>query len=264
MNFNRIMKKLSVTPIKMLQDNYGYLIVCQESKEAAVVDPVEPEQVFKAVRAFEASQDCQLRITSLLCTHHHLDHSGGNEGMIDEVSQLEVYGSDDRIPGLTKRLTNNARLQIGRLSVTALHTPCHTTGSLSYFVETEGERAVFTGDTLFVGGCGRFFEGNADQMYHSLLEVLGKLPPDTLVYCGHEYTVGNLRFALTVEPNNAPISNKLSWAQSVSQTVPSTIQSEFETNPFMRVDSVELQRALGCLDAVALMDELRKRKNNYR
>lgn len=125
------------------------------------------------------------------------------------------------------------------MKVTCLHTPCHTKGHICYYVESENETAVFTGDTMFSGGCGHFFEGTPDQMYRALIEIIGTLPDKTKVFVGHEYTVNNLKYAAHVEPNNKKIAEKLSWAQKIRNenkfTVPSTIAEEKLINPFMRV-----------------------------
>ncbi|KAL5982252.1 Hydroxyacylglutathione hydrolase cytoplasmic [Asimina triloba] len=145
----------------------------------------------------------------------------------------------------------------------------HTKGHISYYVSSEGvDPAVFTGDTLFVAGCGKFFEGTAEQMYQSLCVTLGSLPKPTRVFCGHEYTEKNLRFALVVEPENIKTKEKLSWAQHQRQpnlpTIPSTIAEELETNPFMRVDLPELQAKVGCHSPVETLKEIRQLKDNWR
>ncbi|KAM7276916.1 hypothetical protein ACFE04_018782 [Oxalis oulophora] len=146
----------------------------------------------------------------------------------------------------------------------------HTKGHISYYVtENEGEdQAVFTGDTLFIAGCGKFFEGTAEQMHQSLCVTLGSLPKPTRVYCGHEYTVKNLQFALTVEPENTKLQQKLSWAQHQREaglpTIPSSVAEELETNPFMRVDLPEIQEKVGCKSAVEAIKEIRQRKDQWR
>lgn len=157
---------------------------------------------------------------SILTTHHHWDHAGGNEKLVEKFAEshssaLEVYGGDDRIGALTNKVTQDDIVRLGNLTIRCLFTPCHTTGHICYFLESEkGEHAVFTGDTLFQGGCGRFFEGTAEQMHSALIGKLSQLPDDTNVYCGHEYTVQNLAFGQHVEPNNETIANKIKWAQA--------------------------------------------------
>ncbi|OWM87320.1 hypothetical protein CDL15_Pgr022427 [Punica granatum] len=221
-------------------------VIDDATKEAAVVDPVEPEKVVQAAQEHSAS------IKLVLTTHHHWDHAGGNEKMKELIPGIKVYGgSVDNVKGCTDKVENGDKIALGKdTSILALHTPCHTKGHISFYVTaTEGEDpAVFTGDTLFIAGCGKFFEGTAEQMYQSLCVTLGSLPKPTRVYCGHEYTVKNLQFALTVEPDNAKIQQKLSWAQNQRQkglpTIPSTIAEELETNPFMRADLPEVQGRL--------------------
>ncbi|TPX61062.1 hydroxyacylglutathione hydrolase [Powellomyces hirtus] len=231
---------MRVTPIPCLSDNYAYL-VSDNSSTGFVVDPVEPHKVLPVI----AKENVDIK--GLLTTHHHADHAGGNSRFISTYASVPVYGGDARIPALTTQVRDGATFTIGALTITPLYTVCHTRGSVSYYVvdgETR-ERAVFTGDTLFVAGCGRFFEGTPEQMYNSLHNVLGKLPDDTAVYCGHEYTKSNLKFAAHVEPSNPAIHSKLDWCTSHPCTVPSTIGAEKQFNPFMRCDSAEIRKKVG-------------------
>ena len=179
------------------------------------------------------------------------------------MPQLKVYGGDTRIPGLTDLLRDGQNLEFGPFSITSIATPCHTSGSLSYLVtgESDSVRAVFTGDTLFVGGCGRFFEGSAKDMYTSLVQKLGCLPKETLVYCGHEYTLKNLEFAQTIEPDNRDLQDKVAWAKTLKCTIPSTIDQEWKTNPFMRVGELQLKMGLG--DPIETMKQIRARKDVF-
>uniref|UniRef100_A0A915N6R3 hydroxyacylglutathione hydrolase n=1 Tax=Meloidogyne javanica TaxID=6303 RepID=A0A915N6R3_MELJA len=154
--------------------------------------------------------------------------------------------------------------------IRALKTPCHTSTHICYYItdEAENQKCVFTGDTLFIGGCGRFFEGTAEEMNYALNENLGKLPDDTKVYCGHEYTIKNLEFALSIEPNNPNILSKVEWAKNLRKqngfTVPSTIGEEKAFNPFMRVNNFGIQEKLGTLyDPIATMQKLRDLKNKF-
>ncbi|XP_041978032.1 hydroxyacylglutathione hydrolase, mitochondrial isoform X2 [Aricia agestis] len=218
-------RAMDVKVLPALQDNYMYLIVDKATKEAAIVDPVAPETVLEAVN------EQGVKLTTVLTTHHHWDHAGGNEDLVKKHPGLNVYGGDDRIGALTKKVTHNTKFNIGSLNVECLFTPCHTSGHICYYVtapEDNVDPAVFTGDTLFLGGCGRFFEGTADQMHKALIEVLGSLPDKTKVFCGHEYSVQNLRFALKVEPNNSDTKSKYDWCTKQraekKPTIPSTIQ----------------------------------------
>ncbi|KAK7282452.1 hypothetical protein RIF29_11238 [Crotalaria pallida] len=257
---------MKIYHVPCLQDNYSYLIVDESTKDAAVVDPAEPEKVLQAANSHG------LNLKLVLTTHHHWDHAGGNEQIKQLVPGIKVYGgSVDNVKGCTDKVENGDKVSLGAdINILSLHTPCHTKGHISYFVtgKEDEDPAVFTGDTLFIAGCGRFFEGTAEQMYQSLCVTLGSLPKPTRVYCGHEYTVKNLQFALTVEPDNLKLQQKLTWAQNQQQaaqpTIPSTIEEELEINPFMRVDLPLLQEKLGCKSPVEALGEIRKRKDNWR
>jgi hydroxyacylglutathione hydrolase len=225
---------MRVIPVPCLSDNYAYLVTRDGSDEAFVVDPSEAEPVIAAIEREH------LRLVAIVNTHHHHDHVGGNEGLRARYGDLPVFahGSDEgRVPAQTAHVEEGRRFQVAGLELDPLHVPGHTTGAVAYVVEG----AVFTGDTLFVAGCGRLFEGTPEMMHRSLSEKLGRLPPETRVYCGHEYTVSNLRFAVHAEPDNAAAAAKLGRAQAARErgepTVPSTIGEELETNPFLRCGS---------------------------
>lgn len=257
---------MKIVHIPCLEDNYAYLIIDETSKEAAAVDPVEPEKVLKT-----ATQH-GVHLKLVLTTHHHWDHAGGNDKIKQLVPGIKVYGgSVDNVQGCTTKVENGDKISLGEdIKILSLHTPSHTKGHISYYVtgKEDEDPAVFTGDTLFVAGCGKFFEGTAEQMYQSLCVTLASLPKPTRVYCGHEYTVKNLQFALTVEPANEKIVQKLSWAQQQRQgnlpTIPSTIEDELETNPFMRVDLPELQAKVACDTPVEALGKIRLQKDNWR
>ncbi|KAG8038413.1 hypothetical protein GUJ93_ZPchr0013g34590 [Zizania palustris] len=257
---------MKIIPVACLEDNYAYLIVDESTKSAAAVDPVEPEKVLAAAGEVGAHVDC------VLTTHHHWDHAGGNKKMGHSVPGIKVYGGSlDNVKGCTDQVENGTKLSLGKdIEILCLHTPCHTKGHISYYVTSKVDKdpAVFTGDTLFIAGCGRFFEGTAEQMYQSLIVTLGSLPKPTQVYCGHEYTVKNLEFMLTVEPENEKMKQKLEWAQKQSEanqpTVPSTIGDEFEINTFMRVDLPEIQAKFGAKSPVEALREVRKIKDNWK
>lgn len=258
------LSNMNVVILPALQDNYMYLIICSQTRDAAIVDPVDPDSVLKAIE----EENCNL--TKVFTTHHHWDHAGGNEKLVKKFQkELTVYGGDDRIGALTKKVGQGDRLKIGNLDVLCLFTPCHTTGHICYYVESpNGERAVFTGDTLFQGGCGRFFEGTAEQMYSALCEKLSSLPDETQVFCGHEYTLQNLAFARHVEPLNKNILDRIEWAKhrraENSPTVPSLIRDEKLINPFMRVHEKSVQNHAGETDPIRTMGALRKEKDTFK
>ncbi|XP_053551058.1 hydroxyacylglutathione hydrolase, mitochondrial isoform X3 [Bombina bombina] len=256
---------MRVELIPALTDNYMYLLIDEETKEAAIVDPVQPHKVVDAVKKHG------VKLTSVLTTHHHWDHAGGNEKLVKMVSGLTVYGGDSRVGALNRKVSHLTTFQVGSLHIKCLFTPCHTSGHICYFVTKPSSSeppAVFTGDTLFVAGCGKFFEGTADEMYSALIEILGRLPPETRVYCGHEYTINNLKFARHVEPDNSAIKQKLSWAKDTynkgEPTIPSTIAEEFTYNPFMRVREKAVQRHAGEDNPISTMASIRKEKDNFK
>jgi len=225
---------MQVTIVPCLTDNYAYVLLAPGSKRAVVVDPTEAEPVERALK------ELGVTLGAILATHHHLDHVGGNSALVSRFPGTQVFGyvSDrGRIPEQTEFLEHGAAVDVEGLSFRALHIPGHTLGALAYV----GEGAAFTGDTLFAGGCGRLFEGTPAQMYQSLNVTLAALPDATLVYCGHEYTASNLRFAAHMEPENRAVTAKAARVAEQrargEATVPSTLAEEKATNPFMRVDS---------------------------
>jgi hydroxyacylglutathione hydrolase len=235
---------MRVVPVAQLDDNYAYLVIDVETSQAAVVDVAEAA----SVRA--AAEREGVTLVSILSTHHHHDHVGGNDELIALLADpnLKVFGyagDSKRIPGITDPLDDRDTLLVGSLKATAIFIPAHTRGHLAYWFEADG--AVFTGDTLFAGGCGRLFEGDAPQMKASL-ERLAGLPDDTAVYCGHEYTQGNLKFAATLEPGNEALARRMVEVDALrsngTPTVPTTIALEKATNPFLRSDSPELRASV--------------------
>jgi hydroxyacylglutathione hydrolase len=246
-------------------DNFAYLIHDKTSNVCAVVDAVRP----RALLALAASLGA--RVSTCLTTHHHRDHSGGNVEISVLVPGICVIGSKyEDAPAVTVRMADQEKrvLAGGTLVFSALHTPCHTNGHLCFVLETETP-AVFCGDTLFVGGCGRFFEGDAADMHRSLNTVLAGLPGNCKVFCGHEYTVANLTFAQTIDPLNDALSAKLSWAKEQlaagRHTVPSTIGEELAYNPFMRVAVPEVAAGVKMTghSSEKVMDALRSAKNSF-
>lgn len=229
---------MKVIPVPCLSDNYAYLVICEASGVAGVVDPSEAAPVAACVKKEGVT------LTAILNTHHHWDHIGGNKELIGQFSDLAVYGHNSdrgRIDGLTNGLETGDVFALGKLEVKALHNPGHTSGAVSFVIED----SVFTGDTMFAGGCGRLFEGTPANMYASLNEVIGGLPELTKVYFGHEYTENNLRFAQALEPGNAAVRERLEAVRktraSGEYTTPSTLAEEWRTNPFMRCDSEEIK-----------------------
>jgi hydroxyacylglutathione hydrolase len=227
-----------------------------------VVDPSEPGPVRKALAARG------LKLTHILNTHHHFDHTGGNLALKDEF-RAEIVGpakDRDRIPGIDLGVTEDAPWRFGSRAVRILEIPAHTRAHIAFVFADD--QAVFTGDTLFAMGCGRLFEGTPEMMSNSLSKLM-RLPDDTRVYCGHEYTFNNGRFALMLEPGNADLQTRMSEVQELRArnvpTIPSTIGLEKRTNPFVRPESAEIRRTLNMANttSVDVFAEMRRRKDAF-
>jgi len=221
------MTNLKVDPIRAFRDNYIWCI--HDGTHAAVVDPgdAEPVKQFLAAHA--------LSLSAILITHHHPDHVGGVRTLLDEYN-VPVFGpAKEKIPGITRKLGEGDKVTVPELDLplTIVDIPGHTAGHIGYI----GDGMLFCGDTLFSCGCGRLFEGTPEQMYASLGK-LAALPEDTLVYCTHEYTLSNLRFAHAAEPGSKAITDLEQAAQAALErnmpSLPSTIGAEKAANPFLR------------------------------
>lgn len=254
--------KMKVVPVLVSADNYAYLLIDEPTKKAAIVDVLDVEKV-RAVADKEG-----VIIVAGITTHHHQDHSGGNKTLISTYPSIPVYGGFD-VPSKTDLVEDGGEFTVGdNIHVRCLATPCHTKDSICFYATDTSNKSqsggVFTGDTLFLGGCGRFFEGTAEQM-HASLSKLATLPDDTVVYNGHEYTTGNVAFAKTIEPDNPAIGRLFKLAQENKVTTGlSTIGDEKEWNVFMRLDKDAIKRATGADEPGAVMNKLRELKNNFR
>lgn len=227
---------VEVVRIPVLSDNYVWLLHEPASGETAVIDPAVAEPVL------DAAEERGWRISQIWNTHWHPDHTGGNAA-IKAATGCHITGpaaERERIPTLDRTVVEGDRANLGSVTADVLEVPAHTAGHIAYHLPDEG--LIFVGDTLFAMGCGRLFEGTADQM-HRNLQRLAALPPETLVYCAHEYTLSNGRFARTVEPENAALADRMAAVERAraggEATVPTTIALELATNPFMRVSSAE-------------------------
>ncbi|MFM7484328.1 MAG: hydroxyacylglutathione hydrolase [Burkholderiaceae bacterium] len=256
---------LQATAIPAFADNYLWLI--HDQQHAAVVDPGDAAPIETALRSLG------LKLNAILLTHHHADHAGGVEELLAQWS-VPVYGpAGENIQGVSRPLHEGDRVDLTALGLqlSVLDVPGHTAGHIAYVAAEQ--HWLFCGDTLFAGGCGRLFEGTPAQMTHSLAK-LAALPDDTLVYCAHEYTLSNLRFAVAAEPDNADLASRLAQAQQMRSrgepTVPSTLGLEKRTNPFLRYREpsvLQTMRANGRLnsdDPVAAFAALREWKNSFR
>ena len=225
----------SVVPVPVLQDNYVWLIHDTESGETAAVDPSVGPPVL------EAADARGWPLNQVLNTHWHPDHTGGNQA-IHEATGAPVTGPEEvrRIYQPDRIVAEGDRIRVGPWEAEVWNIPAHTAGHIAYYFADA--KAVFVGDTMFAMGCGRLFEGTAAQM-HANLQRLAALPADVEVYCGHEYTLANARFAITVEPDNQALADRLARVEAARTngevTLPTTIGEERATNPFMRARSVE-------------------------
>ncbi|KAG5513674.1 hypothetical protein PMAC_000712 [Pneumocystis sp. 'macacae'] len=204
---------MKIIPLEILKtDNYSYIIICDNTQEAAIVDPAEPEVIIPYLEKLK--KDGKIHLSSIITTHHHYDHAGGNKKMIKKYKDIKVYGGCNA-EGVNYFLKDGEMFKIGEVMVKSLHTPCHTRDSICYFVEDRGERAVFTGDTLFNGGCDKLSE-------------VSKFVDNNKITCGMF-----------------------------------TIDDEKTYNPFMMVDSIEIQKATGESDSIKVMAKLRELKNRF-
>lgn len=244
-------------------NNYAYLVVDDRSKDAVIIDPANPPEVAPILK--EAISSGKINLTAVVNTHHHGDHAGGNKKLLAELGTpgLAIVGGKD-CEGVTKTPAHEEVFQLGDIKVTSVHTPCHTQDSICFFMEDGTGRAVFTGDTLFVSGCGKFFEGNAAEMHEALNKRLGSLPDDTVVYPGHEYTKSNVKFAISVLQSE-PVKKLEEFAASNQVTTGEfTLADEKKHNVFMRLDDPAVQKATGATDPVDVMAKLREMKNNFK
>ncbi len=262
------MAALEILQFPCWNDNYGVLIHDRQAGLTASIDA--PEEA--AVR--EALHEAGLMLTHIFTTHHHHDHVEGHKGLKRETG-CTIYGPAGEaslIPAIDVTVKEGDRLPFGSFGVRVLETPGHTRGAATYFIPdaiAPGKGAVFTGDTLFSAGCGRLFEGTPAQMWHSL-EKIAALPPSTLLYCGHEYTQSNIRFALSVDPGNEALKRRKEEVDALraqdKPTLPVPLGTELETNPFLRVNSPEIRRNLGFGPDAApekVFEELRLRKDRF-
>jgi hydroxyacylglutathione hydrolase len=254
-----------IIPIPAFTDNYIWLVANKANRQCIVVDPGDAAPVLDVLRQND------LTLNAILITHHHHDHTGGIEVLHEHFTDVPVYGpASENIPCMTHPLVENdvVNLPMVDLNFHVLDIPGHTKGHIAY----HGKGMLFCGDTLFSAGCGRLFEGTAEQMYTSLSKLAG-LPEDTLVYCAHEYTAANLRFAQTVEADNPDIQKRISEIAVMrgknQPTLPSVMRFEKLTNPFLRcemasvIDSVEKKTHTKLTDPTAVFQSLRAWKDTF-
>ena len=255
-------EKINIIPIKLFQDNYSYAVYRDSCHFYSLIDPAD----FKTVNSFVSTHFVlsKLTLSSVFFTHKHWDHARDAAIIGSLYPNIPIIiGEIDYVQGCTHKVRDNEIIHLeGNITVQCFHVPCHTRGHMLYYFTCGEKLTLFTGDTLFIGGCGKFFEGNATDMYKNL-EKIKKLPGNCEIYCGHEYTVSNLEWATKIDLKNTLLANKLKWAKEKraknEPTVPSTVSDEIETNVFMRVGL--LKQAFNCDDDINALDTLRDWKN---
>jgi hydroxyacylglutathione hydrolase len=257
---------LQVKRLPALSDNYIFLLHDPQKNIAAVVDPAEPEPVLDCLKELGAE------LVTIFNTHHHSDHVGANRALMQKFPQLIVYGGAEdrgRIPGQMVYLQEGDRVQFSDRTAEVFFIPGHTRAHIAYYFppsSPEGTGELFCGDTIFSGGCGRLFEGTPAQMVDSIGK-LRQLPDNTRVWCAHEYTLGNLKFAVTVDPDNTDLQNRYHQVQELRSrgeaTIPSLLGVEKRTNPFLRWDSEALKKAMGLTEPARVFGKLRGMKDVF-
>ena len=253
---------INIEPIKAFSDNYIWLLTTNEG--SIVIDPGESNNLLEVIK------EKNLNLTAILITHHHFDHTGGIETILANKS-IDVYGPENNIDSINIKVTNESKINLLGIEFEVIEIPGHTLDHIAYYAKNDGDPILFCGDTLFAGGCGRVFEGTFDQMYESL-SILKKLPLNTKIYCGHEYTESNLKFAKSVEPLNQSIISRYNEVVKLNKqgipTLPSTIEIELETNPFLRVGLKAIQQKISKKFNIAKNDKdiftaMRQWKDNF-
>jgi len=254
---------LELVTLPCLSDNYCFLMHCDETGDTAVIDVPESAPVAAELERRGWS------LTHVLLTHHHYDHVDGLEELKADWPDAVVIGAAadaHRLPPLDLKVKEGDTITVGIEWVRVIDVPGHTVGHIAFHFPESG--VVFTGDSLMALGCGRLFEGSAQQMFESLSK-LAALPPDTLVCSGHEYTLSNARFAVSIEPGNAALQQRMKDTEKLRAagmaTVPSRLGLELETNPFLRSKSAEVQQTVGLLncDPVSVFAAVRKAKDDF-
>ncbi len=254
------MATLDIHLFPCLDDNYGVLIHDPATGMTASIDAPDADHVGAALK------EKGWKLTHILSTHHHHDHTGGNAELKAETGCTIIgpKGEAAKIPGLDKAVGEGDIFRFGEFEVKVIETPGHTLGHITYYIPAAN--VAFAGDTLFALGCGRIFEGTPEMM-HASLQKLAALPGDTIIYCGHEYTLSNAKFALTIEPDNPALQQRMEEIEALrasgKPTVPTTIARELATNPFLRAHVPAIQQRLNMEGAPnwQVFAEIRERKN---
>lgn len=253
---------LTVEPINAYDDNYIWLITTNEG--SLVVDPGESNKIIELI------DNNKINLTGVLITHHHYDHTNGLLDLIKK-KDLEVYGPNNNIQEINNRVIELDKFTIIGIEFEVIEIPGHTLDHIAFYSFNNGEPILFCGDTLFAGGCGRVFEGTYKQMFDSLKKI-SSFPQETQVYCGHEYTLSNLKFALEVDTNNHELENEFNNVKSLiasnTPSLPTTLQKELKINPFLRCNQNTIKnKVIKKFDMVdnelEIFTALRKWKDNF-
>ena len=253
---------LSVEPIKAFTDNYIWLVSTNEG--SIVIDPGESKNIQKLI------DNKTIDLKGILITHHHYDHTNGLSELVKK-NELEVYGPVNNIDGINHRLTDKDKISIIGIDFDVISIPGHTLDHIGFYSANANNPILFCGDTLFAGGCGRIFEGTYEQMFHALKKIT-KLPINTNIYCGHEYTLSNLKFALEADDTNKELIEEFKKVENkINSNIPSlptTLDKELKVNPFLRCNNINIQNKIikkfkVSNNELEVFTALRKWKDNF-
>jgi len=253
---------LSVEPIKAFTDNYIWLVSTNEG--SIVIDPGESENIQKLI------DNKIIDLKGILITHHHYDHTNGLSDLVKK-NKLEVFGPVNDIDGIDHRLSDKDKISIIGIDFDIISIPGHTLDHIGFYSANAGNPILFCGDTLFAGGCGRIFEGTYEQMFNSLKKIT-KLPTNTNIYCGHEYTLSNLKFALEADDANKELIEEFKQVENKinlnTPSLPTRLDKELEVNPFLRCDNINIQNKIiekfnVSNNELEIFTALRKWKDNF-
>ena len=253
---------LSVEPIKAFTDNYIWLVSTNEG--SIVIDPGESKNIQKLI------DNKTIDLKGILITHHHYDHTNGLSELVKK-NELEVYGPVNNIDGINHRLNDKDKISIIGIDFDVMSIPGHTLDHIGFYSANANNPILFCGDTLFAGGCGKIFEGTYEQMFHALKKIT-KLPTNTNIYCGHEYTLSNLKFALEADDSNKELIEEFKKVENkINSNIPSlptTLDKELKVNPFLRCDNINIQNKIiekfkVSNNELEVFTALRKWKDNF-
>ena len=253
---------LSIEPIKAFTDNYIWLVSTNEG--SIVIDPGESKSIQKLI------DNKTIDLKGILITHHHYDHTNGLSELVKK-NELEVYGPVNNIDGINHRLNDKDKISIIGIDFDVISIPGHTLDHIGFYSANANNPILFCGDTLFAGGCGRIFEGTYEQMFHALKKIT-KLPTNTNIYCGHEYTLSNLKLALEADDTNKELIEEFKKVENkINSNIPSlptTLDKELKVNPFLRCDNINIQNKIiekfnVSNNELEVFTALRKWKDNF-